>query len=375
MAVVVRLALTFRENLQLLEGTRRQALTDALTGLANRRKLMDDLTAAAASATERHPHGLLLFDLDGFKQYNDRYGHPVGDALLSRLGRRLDAAVRPTGRAYRLGGDEFAVIAEGSRAALAQLAARAREALTERGKGFEVSSSCGVVELPTEAADVTHALHVADERLYEEKGIRRRSTLSQETSDALLQVLKEREPALRDHLSEVAQLALGLGERLGLRKEQLDELARAAELHDIGKIAVPEEILTKAGPLDEREWEFVRQHTLVGDRILSAAPTLTARGQARPGEPRELRRLGLSGRALTRGDPAGRPHRLGLRRLPRHDLRSPLPARDGQRGGDRGAAALRRPAVRPRGRGGVLRPARTGVSTWRVRSQKAHKRC
>jgi HD-GYP domain-containing protein (c-di-GMP phosphodiesterase class II) len=89
-------------------------------------------------------------------------------------------------------------------------------------------------------------------------------------------VLKEREPGLRDHLSEVAQLALALGERLGLSMQQLDELARAAELHDIGKIAVPEDILTKAGPLDEREWEFVRQHTLVGDRILSAAPTLSA---------------------------------------------------------------------------------------------------
>ena len=275
-AVIIRLALTFRENLRLLEGTRHQALTDALTGLANRRKLMDDLTAAAEAASENDPHGLLLFDLDGFKQYNDRYGHPVGDALLSRLGRRLDTAVRPIGRAYRLGGDEFAVIANGSRDVLAALAVEARDALTERGKGFEVTSSCGSVELPTEAVDVTHALHVADERLYDEKGIRRRTKLSSETSDALLQVLKERQPALRDHLSQVAQLALALGERLGLRKEQLDELARAAELHDIGKIAVPEEILSKAGPLDDREWEFVRQHTLVGDRILSAAPTLTA---------------------------------------------------------------------------------------------------
>jgi two-component system cell cycle response regulator len=274
--VMVRLALTFRENLQLLEGTRRQALTDALTGLPNRRKLMDDLNAAAAAATETNPRGLILFDLDGFKQYNDRYGHPVGDALLARLGQRLGAAVRPTGRAYRLGGDEFAVIAGGGREELAALAANAREALSEQGKGFEVSSSCGVVELPTEAEDVTHALHVADERLYAEKGGRRRTTLSKETSDALLQVLKERQPSLREHLGEVAQLAVALGERLGLEKAQLDELGRAAELHDIGKIAVPEEILTKAGPLDDREWEFVRQHTLVGDRILSAAPTLSS---------------------------------------------------------------------------------------------------
>ena len=274
--VIGRLALTFKENMRLLEGTRREALTDALTGLANRRRLMDDLTEHAAAATEDSPRGLLLFDLDGFKQYNDRFGHPVGDALLARLGGRLDAAVKPAGRAYRLGGDEFAVIVEGQPAEVKALAEQGRRALTEQGQGFDVSSSCGMVMLPTEAVDVSHALNLADERLYEEKGIRRRTTLSRETSDALLQVLKEREPQLHDHLGEVAQLALGLGQRLGLSKQELDQLARAAELHDIGKIAVPEGILDKDGPLDDREWEFVRQHTLVGDRILSAAPTLTA---------------------------------------------------------------------------------------------------
>ena len=273
--VVVRLTMTFRENERLLEGTRRQALTDALTGLANRRRLMDDLAGRAAAATEASPVGLVLFDLDGFKQYNDRFGHPVGDALLARLGRQLQSAVHPQGCAYRLGGDEFAVIAEGTPVELMELCERGREALSERGQGFDVSSSCGFVSLPDEAADVTHALNLADERLYEEKGVRRRTVLERETSDALLQVLKEREPDLRSHLGQVAQLALGLGERLGLRKEELDQLARAAELHDIGKIAVPEGILDKEGPLDDREWEFVRQHTLVGDRILSAAPTLT----------------------------------------------------------------------------------------------------
>jgi diguanylate cyclase (GGDEF)-like protein len=273
--VIVRLALTFREYIALLDRTRRDALTDALTGLHNRRKLMDDLSEIAAEASEEDPRGLVLFDLDGFKQYNDRYGHPVGDALLARLGRRLADAVAPVGRAYRLGGDEFAVVAKGSHQRLVQVAAVAREALSEIGKGFEVTSSAGIAELPREAEDVTRALHVADERLYAEKGARRYTKVSRETSDALLQILKEREPELHEHLNEVAQLSLSLGRRLGLAEDELDQLARAAELHDIGKVAVPEAILGKKGPLDEREWEFVRQHTLVGDRILSAAPTLT----------------------------------------------------------------------------------------------------
>ena len=112
-AVIVRMAVTFRENIRLLASSRRDALTDALTGLGNRRALMEDLEVEVAVATESRPSGLVLLDLDGFKQYNDRFGHPMGDALLARLGQRLAEAF-PHDRAYRLGGDEFCVLARGS---------------------------------------------------------------------------------------------------------------------------------------------------------------------------------------------------------------------------------------------------------------------
>jgi HD-GYP domain-containing protein (c-di-GMP phosphodiesterase class II) len=92
--------------------------------------------------------------------------------------------------------------------------------------------------------------------------------------DALLEALSLREPDLPEHLSSVAALAHETGRRLGLDDAALDELVRAAHLHDLGKLAVPDEILHKAGPLDEREWAFVRQHTLVGERILRASPDL-----------------------------------------------------------------------------------------------------
>jgi two-component system, cell cycle response regulator len=88
-------------------------------------------------------------------------------------------------------------------------------------------------------------------------------------------VLEECEPDLNGHVKEVSELARDVGSRLGLKAGQLDELTRAAELHDVGKVAVPSSILRKPGPLDEHEWSFVRQHTLVGDRILSAAPALS----------------------------------------------------------------------------------------------------
>ncbi|HEU0023886.1 MAG TPA: diguanylate cyclase, partial [Thermoleophilaceae bacterium] len=275
LAAIVRMGLTFGENLRLLEGTRREALTDSLTGLANRRRLMLDLTEAIEAATPQSPVGLTIVDLDGFKQYNDRFGHPLGDVLLSRLGRNLAAAVGDEGRAYRLGGDEFCVLASGSRDFLRALARRAQAALQDHGRGWAVGSSYGVVLIPDEARDPSDALRRADERLYEQKGESRRMTVTCQTSDALLQVLKECDPALDGHLHVVAQLARRVSERLGLPSGEVEEVARAAQLHDIGKLAVPKAILGKDGDLDEDEWESVRRHTQVGDRILSAAPALT----------------------------------------------------------------------------------------------------
>ena len=272
---IVRMTLTFRENLKLIEGTQREAGTDALTGLANRRRLMTDLVTAIEEATPERPCGLAMFDLDGFKQYNDRFGHPVGDALLARLGRRLSETVGDLGRAYRLGGDEFCVVACGTPAQLERLSVQARAALTDSGRGFTVGSSYGLVLVPEEATDVPGALNLADERLYEQKGSNRRTTVTRQTSDTLVQVLKECQPELDRHVHDVAELARSLGTRVGLRPGELDEVVRAAQLHDIGKLAVPDEILDKDGPLDQDEWDFVRQHTAVGDRILSAAPDLS----------------------------------------------------------------------------------------------------
>ena len=92
--------------------------------------------------------------------------------------------------------------------------------------------------------------------------------------DVLLQMVSERTPELRHHIDDVALLAQGVGRRLGLRTHELYEVVRAAELYDIGKMATPDAILTKPGPLDAAEWEFMRQHTIVGERMLHVAPAL-----------------------------------------------------------------------------------------------------
>jgi two-component system, cell cycle response regulator len=274
LAVIVRTAMTFGENMRMLTRSRREAHTDALTGLGNRRRLMADLREEMELASAEEPRMLALFDLDGFKRYNDNFGHPAGDALLARLGRALDEAVREDGRAYRLGGDEFCVLATADETRAAAVVAAATESLSEHGQGFYVTASHGLVLLPFETEDASAAMQIADQRLYGQKGSRRSSAVGQQTRDVLLQVLQARKPDLHVHLHQVAELAMVVGRRLRLSAEELDEMARAAELHDIGKMAVPDEILNKPGPLDERETEFVRQHTLVGERILAAAPAL-----------------------------------------------------------------------------------------------------
>jgi diguanylate cyclase (GGDEF)-like protein len=212
----------------------------------------------------------MIFDLDGFKGYNDSFGHPAGDALLLRLGEKLAAVPGPHGDSYRLGGDEFCLVARVDPDQAEQLIDRACAALTEHGEGFDVSSSFGAVVLPDEATDVSSALSIADERLYAQKQARRGT--ADRSTDAFLEALATREPSLHAHLEGVAALAVELASRLGLAEAELTEVSRAAQLHDLGKVAVPDEILAKPGELDEHEWEFIHQHTVVGERILRASP-------------------------------------------------------------------------------------------------------
>jgi two-component system cell cycle response regulator len=273
MAVIARAAVSFKENIETFAHARLEAQTDSLTNLGNRRKLMVDLRRELERASVGSPRVLVIFDLDGFKRYNDTYGHPAGDALLTRLGANLGRVIRPYGNAYRLGGDEFCVLVVTGASSAKTIIALAASALSEQGEGFTVRSSHGAVMLPHEARDATLALRIADQRMYAQKEDRR-SSATRQARDILLQVLHEREPELGDHLKGVAKLAVGVASRLDLGAEDLDEVVRAAELHDVGKMAIPDEILHKPGPLTEEEWAFVRQHTIIGERILSAAPAL-----------------------------------------------------------------------------------------------------
>ncbi len=255
------------------------AATDALTGLGNRRALNADLVSAGKQRTAERPAILGLFDLDGFKQYNDTYGHPAGDALLARLGAKLAESVSDHGRAYRLGGDEFCVLIPRGESSAHGVIDLAAAALAEIGDGFTVQSSYGVVRMPEEACDGEAALQLADQRLYAHKGMGRASAKRQ-SRDVLMQALREHTPQLGDHTQDVRELAEAVTRRLMLRpgfddiEVEVERVGNTADLHDIGKMAIPRDILDKPGPLTDEEWVFMRRHTIIGDRIISAAPAL-----------------------------------------------------------------------------------------------------
>jgi diguanylate cyclase (GGDEF)-like protein len=263
-------ALMLGENSRLLTASRAEARTDSLTGLGNRRRLLEDVTRVL----ERNdsPHVFALFDLDGFKAYNDSFGHTAGDALLRKFAENLTGAVSPDGFAYRLGGDEFCILVPVTTRGGEPIAA-ASAALSEQGAGFSVRSSWGAVFLQDEARDAVEALSLADRRMYVQKSRRPRSP-ERQTRNVLLRALHERSSAIGDHLQGVAPLAVALGQAAHLGHDELDEIARASELHDIGKIGVPDVILSKRGPLNQAEWSLMRNHTLIGERILASAPAM-----------------------------------------------------------------------------------------------------
>jgi two-component system, cell cycle response regulator len=268
-AVFVRTAISLADNDRLLRSVRTQSLTDELTGLGNRRRLM---VSIERELHRGNPFVFAIYDLNGFKRYNDTFGHPSGDALLVRLASRLAAAAGTSGEAFRLGGDEFCLLVPAAAAETLSVVGAGLAALSEEGESFSITAEMGYVALPDEAGDATSALHLADERLYEQKYNRDQGDT--DSHEVLLRVLEEREPGLREHMRLVAELSTAVGVRLGLGGKALEQLRLAAELHDVGKLAVPVAVLQKPGALTEQEWSFIRQHTVVAQRVLSGAPAM-----------------------------------------------------------------------------------------------------
>ncbi len=274
LVAIVFLLIAFSIALQRSVKARRrsdeEAMTDALTDLGNRRKLFADMGRTISNLTREQIVTVGIFDLDGFKAYNDAFGHPAGDALLTRLGHRLAGAIGENGSAYRIGGDEFVITT--SSPSSARLLKAAQAALSEHGEGFRIGCSVGSTRLVA-GISLEQALHVADQHLYANKRSQR-SDARTEVKDVLLQLLAEQNGELVTHVGHVADLVWSTATQLGLPTEEVERARLAAELHDVGKAAIPNSILNKPGPLDPRERRYMQRHSEIGERIVAAAPAL-----------------------------------------------------------------------------------------------------
>ena len=271
-AIADRIERLERERDQLEAAGAERAFVDPLTGLPSRRALMRDLEAYLDQ--EDGPDLMLaLFDLDGFKPYNDAFSHPAGDALLVRFADRLQRSLDGSAQGYRMGGDEFCVLAVTDEKGGLALAKRSARALSEHGDAFSIGCSYGMAYIPVEAGTASDALRVADKRMYEQKMAN--AAVSRESTSVLLKVLGERSPGLvgappaRWHSSRARRHVDS-----GCPSSRSNGSSWPPSCVTSASPAIPDMILNKPGPLDQVEWEFMRRHTQIGARIIAAAPSL-----------------------------------------------------------------------------------------------------
>jgi len=284
-----------QRNRQLLDA-RAQAATDGLTDLANHRAFHDRLKGEVRRARETgSPIGLIMLDIDGFKRVNDSLGHLAGDQILRELADTL-AGVAGHEDAHRYGGDEFAVLTPGADCRkTARVAERLRRAVAERtdGSGAEVTVSLGIACFPDTAESAEELIYGADAAMYwaKSQGKNRvgdwaeltnhrkngmvpwyaadRGVKTPDAVAALVAALAAKDPATAAHTERCSWYALSLAQELGLGEQDTSVVRLAALLHDIGKLAVPDEVLCKPGPLTHEEWAQMKQHPVAALRVLA----------------------------------------------------------------------------------------------------------
>jgi diguanylate cyclase (GGDEF)-like protein/putative nucleotidyltransferase with HDIG domain len=280
-----------RSQLRALEAMR-SALTDPVTGLGNRRRFDDRLGAELPEGGRNTPLSVCLLDVDGLKEINDQHGHPTGDRTLQAVAARLGSS----GEAFRLGGDEFALLLPGVEADQARVLIELVliDVAREAGLDAPVRVSGGIAAYPYDGTTPTGLVERADEALYESKRsapgrVRTRTAGEAEvgvfsivpntpadratrlrTAIGLARTVDARDAIEGSHSEAVGRLAAGVARRLGLDRDDQDLVELAGRLHDLGKVAIPDEILEKAGPLDPDERHVLERHPVLGANMLES---------------------------------------------------------------------------------------------------------
>jgi HD-GYP domain-containing protein (c-di-GMP phosphodiesterase class II) len=272
--VFARMLETNRRQSRTLVEQRLAELSDRVTALPNRRQLEADIAAIVASPGESRI--LALFELEGLQTYGDRVGYAAGNELLRRSAHVLVSTVAPLGgRVYRVGTARLAALVPYDEGRLGEALLAATDALREEDSETTINRSYGEVAIPAEASDAEVAFQLAGQRLTAHRQRQQRSARRQAAA-VLVAALSARRPEMRNHLRTVAYRAISLARRLGVGTEEIDDVALAAELQDVGLLAVPEAVLEKPEPLDEVEKAMVESHTVEGERIIGAAPGLAS---------------------------------------------------------------------------------------------------
>jgi diguanylate cyclase (GGDEF)-like protein len=272
-----------------------EALTDQLTGLPNHRALHQRLAAEVAAATRNgSPLSVAMIDVDNFKEINDRLGHHRGDEALRFVAGCLRKAARTSDTIGRLGGDEFMwILPDTDSAAAINAVERARGLVAQAGPNVDVATtSVGVCDT-TSTSDPAELVRLADVALYASKASGRNQVtlydaeaaqaLDAEAREAwfersralaglraLARAIDAKDPATSEHSERVAEFVGMLARAHGWGEDRIARLKEAALVHDVGKLAVPDALLTKPGRLTERERIQMSEHVELSARIVGS---------------------------------------------------------------------------------------------------------
>ncbi|MCJ7491918.1 MAG: diguanylate cyclase, partial [Dehalococcoidia bacterium] len=292
LAAIARQAAVVIENARLHEQLQQQAITDHITNLYNHRHIFQRLEEEfARAARSDSTFAVMMMDVDRFKDFNDTYGHLEGDEALRFIAQRLRETLRATDIIGRYGGDEFlAILPDTTRAEAEEAGWRIMSTLAETpftwpdsDRSVTIAMSIGIACYPQDSQTRDELIVLADSALYEAKRLGGRRALPVSTADiegvpaqslgfgllqGLLNAIAHKDPYTRRHCEDNVRYVDLIADRLHLTADDTESLRKAALLHDVGKIAIPDQTLLKPGPLDSSEWEVMQQHVRFGEMIV-----------------------------------------------------------------------------------------------------------
>jgi len=241
---------------------------DQLTGLYNRRFYQEELKRL--DVEENLPITIVMGDVNGLKLINDSFGHDMGDELLKKVSELIKKGCRSDDIIARLGGDEFIIILPKTNALEAQqIIARINElSLKEKIGSLDISISFGYETKTNAVEKIEDVFKNAENRMYKKK-LFEGPSMRGKTINTIMSTLHEKNKREEEHSNRVSALCKSMGQALGMTEHEIDEIKTVGLLHDIGKIAIDENVLNKPGKLTDDEWKEIKLHPEIGYRILS----------------------------------------------------------------------------------------------------------